>query len=40
MDPRKTVFLWSEPMPVLARTDEGFDHLGIYEIAVELIQLR
>jgi len=28
-----------EPLPVLVRVDEGFDHLGGDEVAVELVEL-
>src|SRR5436853_7462283 len=31
---------WSKPLSVLARCDERLHHLGIHEVAVELIQLR
>src|ERR1700730_18643662 len=30
----------TESLPVLARRDEGFDHVGVLEVAAELVQLR
>ena len=33
-----SLLLRSEPVPILTRDDKRFDHLGVDEITVELIQ--
>src|SRR5258705_2061082 len=33
-----STFSWSKPVPVFTRDDKRFDHLGVDEITVELIQ--
>src|SRR5436305_2030171 len=36
----KNRLIWPKPLAIFSGTDEGLDHLGAYEIAIELIELR
>lgn len=33
------VLLWAEALAIFAGDNEGFNHLSVHEVAVELIQL-